>query len=100
LHLAIAGVARSDRTAAFVGTAVVLVISLLGGSFVPVDQYPAFIRPLATLVPNGAAQQAIVSVLRGRGLADVAGLVATTWLWSGLAIGLAAYFERRRFTLS
>jgi ABC-type multidrug transport system permease subunit len=100
LHLAIAGVARSDRTAAFVGTAVVLVISLLGGSFVPLDLYPASIRPLATLVPNGAAQQAIVDVLRGRGLADIVGLVATTWFWGALAIGLAAYLEHRRFTLS
>ena len=71
LHLTIAGVARSDRTAGFVGTAVVLVMSLLGGSFVPLDQYPAFLRVFAKFLPTGPPGR--------RSWACCVGAVLLTW---------------------
>jgi ABC-type multidrug transport system permease subunit len=88
LHLTIIGIASDDRSASFIGTAVVIVLSLLGGSFVPSESYPPFLRSLALLTPNGAAQQGLVDVLaHARSLADVAGRIATTWAW---ALGLIA----------
>ena len=55
--------AKSDRGAGFVGSVIVLVLSLVGGSFVPAEQFPPFLRSLAMLVPNGAAQQGFIDIL-------------------------------------
>lgn len=97
LHLLSISLARSDRGAGFVGSVVVLVLSLVGGTFVPSEQYPPFLRSLATLVPNGAAQQGFIDVLVHKiPIAGLAGRLAVTWVWGVAALGLAAVFERRR----
>jgi ABC-2 type transport system permease protein len=97
LHLLSISLARSDRGAGFVGSVVVLVLSLVGGTFVPSEQYPPFLRNLATLVPNGAAQQGFIDVLVHKiPLAGLAGRLAVTWAWGLGALGLAAFFESRR----
>jgi ABC-2 type transport system permease protein len=97
LHLLSISLARSDRGAGFVGSVVVLVLSLVGGTFVPSEQYPPFLRSLATLVPNGAAQQGFIDVLVHKvPLAALAGRLAVTWGWGLAALGIAAFFEGRR----
>jgi ABC-type multidrug transport system permease subunit len=75
----------------------VLVLSLVGGTFVPSEQFPPLLRSLATLVPNGAAQQGFIDVLVHRiPLAGLGGRLAVTWAWGLAALGLAVVFERRR----
>jgi ABC-type multidrug transport system permease subunit len=97
LHLLSTSLARSDRSAGFVGGVVVLVLSLVGGTFVPAEQYPPFLRTLATLVPNGAAQQGFIDVLVHKTpWPGLAGRLAVTWAWGLATLGLAGYFERRR----
>ena len=44
LHLLSSSLAKSDRSASFVGGVVVLLLSLVGGTFVPAEQYPPFLR--------------------------------------------------------
>lgn len=97
LHLLSGSLARSDRSAGFVGSVVVLVLSLLGGTFVPAETYPPFLRAVAALVPNGAAQQGFIDVLVHRvPLSDLGGRLGVTWAWGLAAMALAVYFERRR----
>jgi ABC-2 type transport system permease protein len=97
LHLLSISLARSDRSAGFVGSVIVLVLSLVGGTFVPAEQYPPVLRGLATIVPNGAAQQGFIDVLVHKiPLAGIAGRLAVTWAWGAATLGLALIFERRR----
>ena len=97
LHLLSGSLAKSDRSAGFVGSVVVLVLSLLGGTFVPAETYPPFLRAVAAMVPNGAAQQGFIDVLVHRvPLADLGGRLGVTWAWGLATMALAVYFERRR----
>jgi len=97
LHLLSGSLAKSDRSAGFVGSVVVLVLSLLGGTFVPAETYPPFLRAVAAMVPNGAAQQGFIDVLVHRvPLADLGGRLGVTWAWGLVTMALAVYFERRR----
>ena len=97
LHLLSISLAKSDRSASFVGGVVVLLLSLIGGSFVPAEQFPPFLRGVAMIVPNGAAQQGFIDVLVHKlPIAQLGGRLAVTWAWGLATIGLAMVIERRR----
>ncbi|MCX6551395.1 MAG: ABC transporter permease [Acidobacteria bacterium] len=97
LHLLSISLSKSDRSAGFVGSVVVLVLSLLGGTFVPAEQYPPFLQRVAAIVPNGAAQQGFIDVLVHKmplvGLGPGLGVV---WAWGIVTMALAVFVERRR----
>jgi ABC-2 type transport system permease protein len=96
LHLAIAGVARDDRAAAFIGTGIIMLLSLAGGTFMPSESYPPVLRSIAVLTPNGSAQQGFVDVLaHSRTLAETAGRLAITWIWALATMGAALLAARR-----
>ena len=97
LHLLIVALARTDKGAASIGSVLVLLLSLLGGSFVPAEQYPPLLRALALLLPNGAAQQGLVDVLaHGRTLLEVSARVLNVWTWAGALLAAAVALEARR----
>jgi len=97
LQLLSMSLAKTDRSAGFVGGVLVLVLSLLGGTFVPIEAYPPILQRVAALVPNGAAQQAFIDVLVHKiPLAGLGPRLAVTWTWGLVTLGLAVYFERRR----
>ncbi|MCX6546038.1 MAG: ABC transporter permease [Acidobacteria bacterium] len=97
LHLLSNSLAKSDRGASFVGGVVVMLLSLVGGSFVPAEQFPPFLRSVAMIVPNGAAQQGFIDVLVHKlPIAQLGGRLAVTWAWGLTTVGLAMWFEGRR----
>jgi ABC-type multidrug transport system permease subunit len=97
LHLLSIALAKSDRSASFVGSVVVLVLSLVGGTFVPAETFPPFLQQIAMVVPNGAAQQGFIDVLvNQKPLAELGTRLAPTWAWGLLTLALAAFVERRR----
>lgn len=97
LHLLSIALAKSDRSASFVGGVVVLVLSLVGGTFVPAETFPPFLQRIATIVPNGAAQQGFIDVLVAqRPLAELGARLAPTWAWGVITLGGAVLVERRR----
>jgi ABC-2 type transport system permease protein len=96
LQLSVLGFARSERGAQAVVGVVIMVLSLLGGAFVPLEQYPPFLQAVGRVLPNGAAHQAFVDVLvRGRGLGDLLQPAAITWAWAAALVVLAVVAERR-----
>jgi ABC-type multidrug transport system permease subunit len=98
LQLVIVATARSDRSAGFMGTALLLILMLLGGTFVPAEQFPPWLRVLSFRVPNGAAQQAFIEVLAHKhGLGGIQSLVLVTWTWAILMMGAYVYLKRRSF---
>ncbi|OFW12174.1 MAG: hypothetical protein A3H96_01495 [Acidobacteria bacterium RIFCSPLOWO2_02_FULL_67_36] len=97
LHLAIIGIAKDDRSASFIGTGIIMVLALLGGTFIPAEQFPDFLRRVAFVMPNGAAQQAFIDVLaHGRTLAEASTRVGVTWAWALAMLGAALVLSRRR----
>jgi ABC-2 type transport system permease protein len=97
LQLTITGLAKSDRGAGFAAGVIIMLLALLGGSFMPADNYPSFLQAIAFRLPNGAAQQGIVELLVHRySFAQVAPRLATTWIWGLLLLGTAFRYEGRR----
>jgi ABC-type multidrug transport system permease subunit len=97
LHLMIIAVARNERSASFIGSGVVMLLSLLGGTFFPAENMPPFLRTVAFVMPNGAAQQAFVDVLaHGRTLAETSARVVTTWGWALATLTIALVATSRR----
>jgi ABC-2 type transport system permease protein len=97
LHLFSISIAKSDRGAGFFGSVAILLFSLIGGTFVPAEQYPPFMQNLAFLVPNGAAQQGFIDVLvHHRSIAELGGRLAVTWGWGLMMLGLAVLCEWKR----
>jgi len=97
LQLLVMSLASNERTVSFIGTVVVMLLSLAGGTFVPAEQYPEALQAVARVVPNGAAQQAFIDLLvHGRTLPQVAPGIGLTWLWAALALGVALVVESRR----
>ena len=97
LQLLILSLARTDRSASFVGTVIILVISLVGGTVMPAESLPAWLQPVAFSLPNGAAQQGLIDLLvHQRTLAGVGGRILTTWLWGLAVLAGALIVEWRR----
>jgi ABC-2 type transport system permease protein len=70
--LLIMSLAGSERQASTVTTIVIIVWSMLGGAFMPLDQMPAFLGPIsASTLVYWATDAFNTLVLRGGGLADI-----------------------------
>src|SRR5262249_40374492 len=96
LHLTIIGIAKDDRSASSIGTAIVTLLSLVGGTFLPSETYPPFLRRVPLLTPNGAAQHGLVDILaHGRPFAAAAGHAFFTWAWALGFIAAAIVMMRR-----
>jgi ABC-type multidrug transport system permease subunit len=99
LQLLVISMARSDTAAQAVAGAVIMILSLLGGAFVPLGSYPPVLRAIGELLPNGAAHQAFIDVLvRQRTLGEILRHVAIIWTWAAALTAIAVAFERRRLT--
>jgi len=97
LQLAIAARATSDRGAQGLAGVIIMVLALLGGAFVPADNYPPFLRAVALAMPNGATQQGMINLLvHGQGPGDVTRLLLTCWTWGVGAMAIAVLLERTR----
>jgi ABC-2 type transport system permease protein len=99
LQLLVIAMARSDAGAQAVAGAIIMILSLLGGAFVPLDSYPPVLRTIGELLPNGAAHQAFIDVLvRHRALGEILRAVAIVWGWALAFTAVAVTLERRRLT--
>lgn len=97
VNLVIVAVARSDRGARAISSGVITLLSLLGASFMPLEMYPPFLRRVAELLPNGAAQKGMVDILvQRRGPLELLPAAVVVWLWAAATLLIAFAVERRR----
>jgi ABC-type multidrug transport system permease subunit len=88
--------ARSERAASTLASVVILLSTLVGGGFAPVEVFAEGVQPLARLTPVGAASQAMIDALvHGKSLAETGRNVAVTWAWGVGLCGLAFALSRR-----
>jgi len=88
--------AKSERAAGTIAGVVILMNSLVGGGFVPVEFFAQGMQPFARWTPVGCTSQGLLDVLaRNRDLVDVAPMLVRTWGW-GLGLCLLAFLLGRR----
>ncbi len=66
--LLITAVGRSPGQVSALGTSIMLIFGILGGSFVSLDQLPPFVRLLSKITPNGWGLDGFTTLALGGGL--------------------------------
>lgn len=93
------GLARTQRQAEGIASAVVFALALLGGNFVFVSAMPSVMRRLALFTPNGWALRAFTDLsTTGGGFGTVAVPVLGILAFSAVAGSVAALLARRAVT--
>ncbi|HET6966142.1 MAG TPA: ABC transporter permease [Acidimicrobiales bacterium] len=93
------GLARSQRQAEGIASAVVFGLALLGGNFVFVSAEPDLLRRLSLLTPNGWALRAFTDLAtRGGGLHTVLVPIAAILAFTAIVGAAAAGLSRRAVT--
>ncbi|MDF2547479.1 MAG: type transporter family protein [Anaerosolibacter sp.] len=65
LSVLLCGIVKNQRGAVIFQGLIINILSLLGGSFIPIEVMPKIFRPLADLTPNGRASRAFVHLIEG-----------------------------------
>ena len=77
------GAARTKRAAETLGSVVVLLSTLIGGGFAPIEIYATGVRPFASATPVGCASTSLVNaIVHGQSFAETGAYVGGTWLWA------------------
>ena len=93
------GVARTQRQAEGMSTAIVFGLAVLGGNFVFLSTAPPVMRQLSLLTPNGWAMRVFTELsTTGGGLRTAAVPVLAILGWSAVVGGIAALLGRRAVT--
>jgi ABC-2 type transport system permease protein len=67
----ITALARTPAQVANLGTAIMLIFGILGGSFIDLQEMPSFVRLLSRITPNAWALDGFVTLGLGDTLADL-----------------------------
>jgi ABC-2 type transport system permease protein len=85
----ITALARTTAQVASVGTAVMLIFGILGGSFIQLDQMPASIQTMSRITPNAWALDGFTTLALGGTLADLSAPI-TALLTMGILLFLSS----------
>jgi ABC-2 type transport system permease protein len=89
--LLITAFASSPNQVGSVGSAVMLIFAIVGGSFIQVDNMPAFVQTLSKITPNAWALDGFSSLSLGGTLASLSTPI-TALLTMGIALFLVSAF--------
>jgi ABC-2 type transport system permease protein len=81
---------NSEVISTFFSSALVTLMSFLGGSFFPVGDSSKLIQQLGNLTPNGAGMSAYMAILRGDGFSEISQHVLFLILFAAVSILFAA----------
>lgn len=91
----ITAAARSTGQVGAIGSAIMLIFGILGGSFINLEQMPPFIRTLSGITPNAWGLDGFTTLALGGTLADLGEPILALLLMGGLLFGLAALLFSR-----
>jgi len=86
MAMALAAIGKTERAIGAVGPALILLFSATGGSMIPIDIMPLWLKPAQVVSPVYWTLSGFLKVLQGAGFADVAGYAGVVF-----CIGLALY---------
>jgi ABC-2 type transport system permease protein len=96
----LAALARTPGQVGSIGTALMLLFGLLGGSFVSASLFPGWLRTLRLITPNAWALDGLVVLAQGGTFGDVLNPLIALLLMGLLLFGLAVFLFRRRGLLA
>jgi len=91
----ITAMARTPGQIATIGSAVMLIFGLLGGSFISLENMPVFIRMLSNITPNAWGLDGFTTLALGGTLADLGQPVFALLLMGTLLFASAAFIFSR-----
>lgn len=94
--LLITALAKTPGQVSTVGTALMLIFGILGGSFFPLEGMPRWFQILARITPNSWGLDGFATLARGGRLADIAGPLAGLLAMGALLFAIALIVYNRR----
>lgn len=95
--LLLASLATSPWQVGGIGSALMLIFGLLGGSFVPVSQFSAIVRKLAWVTPNYWSNTGFLTLMNGGDLADILPTTGALLLMAVLLFLISVLSARQRW---
>ncbi len=96
LGLLIATFARDQSQANTLATTINLIFSLIGGSLLPLDNFPVWLQQIAQFTPNYWGMAGFTKLAIGQGLADLTREISVLLLITVILFGVGLLLYRRR----
>jgi ABC-2 type transport system permease protein len=91
----ITALARTPAQIASIGSALMLIFGILGGSFVNLDQMPAYVRTLSKITPNAWGLDGFTTLALGGTLSNLAQPIAALLIMGAVLFGIAVLLFNR-----
>lgn len=92
--------ARSERGAGAAATAIIVLLSLIGGSWIPLEFYPERLQLLAKISSIGMAAKSLIdSFINFNALSLIGIYILGIWVYSIVLIIVGTIYEIKQFTL-
>jgi ABC-2 type transport system permease protein len=93
----ITALARSPAQVSSIGSALMLIFGILGGSFINLDQMPAYVRTLSKITPNAWGLDGFTTLALGGTLPNLMQPIAALLIMGAVLFGVAiVFFNRNR----
>jgi ABC-2 type transport system permease protein len=91
----ITALARSQAQVGSVGSALMLIFGILGGSFINLDQMPSFVRTVSKITPNAWGLDGFTTLALGGKLPNLIEPITALLLMGAVLFGIAVMLFRR-----
>jgi len=91
----ITALARTPAQIASIGSALMLIFGILGGSFITLDQMPAYVRTLSKITPNAWGLDGFTTLALGGTLSNLAQPITALLIMGALLFGIAVLLFNR-----
>ncbi len=92
----ITALARTPAQISNIGSAVMLIFGILGGSFINLDQMPALVQTVSKITPNAWGLDGFTTLALGGTLPNLAEPIAALIVMGGLLFGIAVVLFSRK----
>jgi ABC-2 type transport system permease protein len=96
--LLLAGFAKTTQHVASIGTALMLTFGILGGSFIPAENFTGPLKSLRLITPNAWAMDGFNLLNTGRSLADIVGPIVALLVMAAVLFVVSVYLFQRRWS--
>jgi len=93
--LLITAVGRSQGQVSALGSSIMLIFGILGGSFISLDQLPAYVQLMSKLTPNAWGLDGFATLALGGGLQQMTGPISALLVMGALLFTVSALIFRR-----
>ena len=92
----ITALARAPGQVASIGSALMLIFGILGGSFINLDQMPAYVRTLSKITPNAWGLDGFTTLARGGTLPNLMQPITALLIMGAILFGIAVVVFNRK----